>query len=99
MRKRAFVRFTSNCCAGHGSISRERNSGKTGTIRRDQLHAEIHEIVAGTKPGRERAEERILVHTTGLASQDIVICHYIFEQAKGQGLGITLPAARAMDEP
>jgi alanine dehydrogenase len=70
-----------------------------GTFRRDQLHAEIHEIVAGTKPGRERAEERILVHTTGLASQDIAICHYIFEQAKAKGLGITLPAARAADEP
>jgi alanine dehydrogenase len=70
-----------------------------GTFRRDQLHAEIHEIVAGTKPGRQRAEERILVHTTGLASQDIAICHYILEQAKAKGLGITLPAARAADEP
>ena len=69
----------------------------SGTFRRDQLHAEIHEIVAGTKPGRERAEERILVHTTGLASQDIAICHYIFEQAKAKGLGIMLPAARAPD--
>ena len=68
-----------------------------GTFRRDQLHAEIHEMVAGTKPGREEPAERILVHTTGLASQDIAICHYIFEQAKAKGLGIMLPAARAPD--
>ena len=44
-------------------------------------------------------DERILVHTTGLVSQDVAICHYIFEQAKAKGLGITLPAARAVDEP
>ena len=36
---------------------------------------------------------------TGLASQDIAICHYIFEQAKAKGLGIALPAARAADMP
>ena len=47
------------------------------------------------KKGRERPDERILVHTTGLVSQDVAICHYIFEQAKARGLGITLPAARA----
>jgi alanine dehydrogenase len=67
----------------------------SGTFVRDQLHAEIHEVVAGTKTGRERPEERILVHTTGLVSQDVAICHFIFEQAKAKGLGITLPAARA----
>jgi alanine dehydrogenase len=66
----------------------------SGTFVRDQLYAEIQEVVAGTKPGRERPQERILVHTTGLASQDIAICHYIFEQAKARGLGVWLPAAR-----
>jgi alanine dehydrogenase len=68
---------------------------EVGTFAREQLHAEIHEVVAGTRPGRERADERILVHTTGLVSQDVAICHYIFEAAKAKGLGITLPAARA----
>ena len=67
----------------------------SGTFVRDQLHAEIHEVVAGTKKGREHPDERILVHTTGLVSQDVAICHYIFEQAKACGLGIPLPAARA----
>jgi ornithine cyclodeaminase/alanine dehydrogenase-like protein (mu-crystallin family) len=65
-----------------------------GVFDRARLHAEIHEVVAGTKAGRERTEERILVHTTGLVSQDVAICHAIFERAKAQGLGITLPAAR-----
>jgi hypothetical protein len=28
-------------------------------------------------------------------SQDIAISHWVFEQAKARGLGITLPAARS----
>jgi ornithine cyclodeaminase len=66
-----------------------------GVFSRDQLHGEIHEVVAGSKPGREHPDERILIHTTGLVSQDVAICHYIYEQAKAKGVGIMLPAARA----
>jgi len=67
----------------------------SGVFTRDRLHGEIHEVVAGTKPGRERPDERILIHTTGLVTQDVAICHYLYQQAKAKGLGITLPAARA----
>jgi ornithine cyclodeaminase/alanine dehydrogenase-like protein (mu-crystallin family) len=66
----------------------------SGIFSRDKLHGEIHEIVAGTKPGRERADERILIHTTGLVTQDVAISHYLYEQAKARGMGISLPAAR-----
>jgi ornithine cyclodeaminase len=69
----------------------------SGTFTRDRLHAEIHEVVTGAKTGRERPDERILVHTTGLVSQDVAICHHIFEQAKAKGRGIWLPAARAAE--
>jgi ornithine cyclodeaminase len=65
-----------------------------GLFAREQLHAEISEVVAGTKAGRERADERILVHTTGLVSQDVAIAHWLFEQAKASGRGVWLPAAR-----
>ena len=65
-----------------------------GIFKRESLHAEIHEVVAGTKPGRERADERILVHTTGLVSQDVALCHFIYKKAKERGMGIILPAAR-----
>jgi ornithine cyclodeaminase len=66
----------------------------SGLFAREQLHAEISEVVSGAKPGRERADERILVHTTGLVSQDVAIAHWLFEQAKASGRGIWLPAAR-----
>jgi len=47
--------------------------------------------VTGAVPGRESDDERILVHTTGLVSQDIAMCHYIYEKAKERGVGIVLP--------
>ena len=41
----------------------------------------------------ERADERIAILTDGLVSQDIAVCHYIYEKAKAAGRGIMLPAA------
>lgn len=66
-----------------------------GQFDRSRLHAEIGEVVAGEKPGRERDDERILVHTTGLVSQDIGIAWWIYRKALEQGLGIPLPTAVA----
>jgi ornithine cyclodeaminase len=75
-----------------------RQTIEQGLFSRDQLHAEIADVVTGAKPGRERADERIAILTDGLVSQDIAICHHIYEQAKATGRGIMLPAAEAMAE-
>jgi len=37
-----------------------------GEFDRTRLHADIGEVVAGLKPGRQRDDERILLHTTGM---------------------------------
>lgn len=66
-----------------------------GEFDRARLHADIGQVVAGLEPGRERDEERILVHTTGMVSHDIGICWHIYQKAKEQGLGIALPTALA----
>jgi ornithine cyclodeaminase len=66
---------------------------------RDRLYGEIAEIVSGRKPGRERADERILVHTTGHVAHDIALAHYVYAKAKEQGRGIKLPAAPAPHLP
>ncbi len=70
-----------------------RRTVETGLFAREQLHAEIHELVAGTKKGRERDDERILIHTTGLVSQDVALAHFLYEQALAKGAGLWLPAA------
>jgi ornithine cyclodeaminase len=66
-----------------------------GEFSRAQLHADIGEVVAGHKPGRESADERILVHTTGMVSHDIGIAWWIYKKALAQGLGVPLPTAVA----
>jgi ornithine cyclodeaminase/alanine dehydrogenase-like protein (mu-crystallin family) len=64
-----------------------------GQFSRDELYAEIHELVSGAKKGRERADERILVHTTGLVSQDVALAHFLYRRALEKGLGMWLPTA------
>jgi len=66
---------------------------ETGLFSRAQLHGEIHELVSGAKNGRERDDERILIHTTGLVSQDVALAHFLYRRALEQGLGIWLPTA------
>jgi ornithine cyclodeaminase len=71
-----------------------RRTVESGLFSREQLYAEIHELVSGAKKGRERDNERILVHTTGLVSQDIALAHFIYRRALEKGVGIWLPAAQ-----
>jgi ornithine cyclodeaminase len=49
--------------------------------------------VSGEKNGRERDDERILIHTTGLVSQDVALAHFVYERARDKGMGLWLPAA------
>jgi ornithine cyclodeaminase len=66
-----------------------------GEFSRARLHADIGEVVAGLKPGRQTDDERILVHTTGMVSHDIGIAWWIYKKALAQGLGVRLPTAVA----
>ena len=70
-----------------------RRTVESGLFARAQLYGEIHELVSGAKKGRERDDERILVHTTGLVSQDVALAHFLYRRALEQGLGIWLPTA------
>jgi ornithine cyclodeaminase len=72
-----------------------RNMIDAGEFSRAQLHADIGEVVAGQRSGRQSASERILLHTTGMVSHDIGICWRIYQEAKAKGLGIPLPTAVA----
>jgi ornithine cyclodeaminase/alanine dehydrogenase len=54
-------------------------------------YADLGEIVAGLKPGRERDDERTLAINLGLALDDMAVAPRIYEVAKERGLGIWLP--------
>jgi ornithine cyclodeaminase/alanine dehydrogenase len=46
------------------------------------LYAEVGEIVAGKKAGREGDEERILAINIGLALEDVIVANHIYEIVK-----------------
>jgi alanine dehydrogenase len=57
------------------------------------LHAEIGQIVAGLKSGRETDSETVLFWHRGLSLTDIALGHAMLEKAKALGLGQTLQFA------
>ncbi len=66
---------------------------ESGQFSREQLYGEIQDLVSGAKKGRERDNERILIHTTGLVSQDVALAHFLYRAALDKGVGIWLPTA------
>jgi ornithine cyclodeaminase/alanine dehydrogenase-like protein (mu-crystallin family) len=51
------------------------------------LHAELGQIVAGRKPGRERDDETILLWHRGLSITDIALGHALLEKARRASIG------------
>ena len=49
------------------------------------LYAELGEVVAGKKPGRESQDERILAISIGLALEDVIVANRIYEVAVERG--------------
>src|SRR5207249_10852187 len=59
----------------------------TGRLSPKNLHAEMGQIVAGQKPGRERPDETILFWHRGLSLSDIALGHAMLEKARRLGIG------------
>jgi len=59
-----------------------------GLITKDGIHAELGEIIAGKKPGRESNDEIIVFDSTGTALQDIAAAAIVYEKASAGGPGI-----------
>jgi len=78
---------------------REAQSGRFGALRRhvdtgrlspQTLHAELGQIVAGQRPGREHADERILLWHRGLSILDIAVGELILRRAQEAEAGTML---------
>jgi alanine dehydrogenase len=59
-------------------------------ITEETLHAELGDIVAGKKPGRENDDETILFWHRGLSITDIALGHALMQKAKREGIGQSL---------
>jgi alanine dehydrogenase len=68
-----------------------------GAITANDVHAQLAEIVAGTKPGRTTPDERFVFDSTGTALQDVAVAAVAYERslAAGRGHRVTLGAPGA----
>jgi ornithine cyclodeaminase len=58
-----------------------------GAIRKEQVSAELGEIAAGLKPGRQSGEELIVCDLTGVGVQDVAAASLVMERALSAGAG------------
>jgi alanine dehydrogenase len=73
------------CRAGQfGSLRAHVNAGK---LTEATLHAELGEIVAGRKTGRENDRETILLWHRGLSTSDIALGAAMLDKAERMGIG------------
>ncbi|PZQ47296.1 MAG: hypothetical protein DI556_17645 [Rhodovulum sulfidophilum] len=55
-----------------------------------KLHAELHEIAAGARPGRERADEFIFSMNEGMPIEDMILGRLVATRAAAAGVGAWL---------
>jgi alanine dehydrogenase len=58
-----------------------------GLMTAEQVHAELAEVVAGTRPGRSTAEEITIFDSTGTALQDLAAAIAVEARARATGAG------------
>lgn len=63
---------------------------RTGKLKKEDVYAELSDIVLGRKPGRVNAEEITVFDATGMSVQDITTAYAVFHLAKKKGIGTTV---------
>ena len=63
---------------------------ESGLVTRANVYAELGEVVAGKKPGRESQEEITIFDSTGMALQDVAAAAFLYEKAQRDGSGVRL---------
>lgn len=58
-----------------------------GLLKDEDIYANLSELIAGTKKGRENDDEFIYFNSVGLSYIDINFANYVYKEAKRLGLG------------
>lgn len=77
-------------CATIGDLHHALDSG---VMRRDDVRAELADVVAGGKRGRESPDEVVVFDSTGTALQDVAAAVLVHERALVAGIGVPVDLA------
>ena len=69
------------------SIGELHHALDSGLMTKSDVHAELGEVVAGSKPGRTSRDEIVIFDSTGMALQDVVAAAAVFDKAVRNGIG------------
>jgi alanine dehydrogenase len=58
-----------------------------GLMTREQVHAELADVVAGRRPGRTRRDEVTIFDSSGTALEDVAAAIAVYEKARATGRG------------
>lgn len=64
-----------------------------GALTRDDVHAELAEVVAGRKPGRTAEEQAFVFDSTGTALEDVAASAVVYEKAVARERGLAIDLA------
>jgi alanine dehydrogenase len=71
-------------CASIGELHHALAAGLT---TKQDVHAELGDVIAGTRPGRTSSNEIIIFDSTGMALQDVIAAAAVYEKAVSKGAG------------
>lgn len=75
----------------HRMISTVALMWKDGLVKDEDIHAELGQILNGSKPGRESDDEIIYFNAVGAGILDLAVVTRCYKTAKAAGEGIVLP--------
>jgi alanine dehydrogenase len=77
-------------CASIGELH---HAIESSLVTKEEVHAELGEVVAGVKSGRTSPDEIIIFDSTGMALQDVMTAALVYEKAVREGAGIVMNLA------
>ncbi len=75
-------------CAAIGELH---HALSRGILSRSQVHGELHQVVAGHRPGRTSPHEIFIFDSTGVALEDVAAARLVYERAVEAGVGTVIP--------
>ena len=71
-------------CAGIGDLH---HAIAAGLVAKEDVHAELADVVDGRRPGRESTDEVTVFDSTGTALEDVAAAAAVYEKALAAGVG------------